>query len=150
MKISTLYRKIKKYKERDRSKLCINPFYEWNILLIFGVFLSILVVFFYYKTFNDVYVNRFKEESMGSLKKDPYKTKEIKTKISDAFQYYEEKEKEHNDLLEKQPVFENVLNIKTSTSSVKQTKQTEQVNQNKKSDEEIKDGNKSTSIELKI
>jgi len=146
MKISTLYRKIKKYKERDRSKLCINPFYEWNILLIFGVLLSILVVFFYYKAFNDVYVNRFKEESMGSLKTDPYKTKDIKTKISDALQYYEEKEKEHNDLLEKQPVFENVLNIKTATSSLKQIGQ---IDQNEKN-EEVKDGNKSTSTEPEI
>lgn len=155
MEISKLYKKIKQYKERDRSKLYLNPFHEWNIILLFGVILSVMFAFFYYKAFNDVYVNRFKEENINSSEKDPHKTKDLKTKLSETLQYYEEREKEHNALLEKQPVLENVVNIKTPVSSVKpsvkKASQTEpkQVEQSKKS-EEVKDENEGTSTKPEI
>ena len=124
MNISKLYEKIKACRDRDRSKLYITPFREWNIILFLSTILIISTVFFCYRAFNDIYINSFKEENISQVETDPYKIEDIKFKLSKILQYYKERENEHNVLLEKQPLFENKVNIvKSSDLSGSQDKE---------------------------
>lgn len=111
MKISKLYEKIKTHGDRDRSKLYITPFREWSIILFLSVVLVMGTVFFCYRAFNDIYINPLKEESVKQTETDPYKIEDLKIELSRTFQYYKDRECEHNVLLEKQPLFENKINI---------------------------------------
>ena len=111
MKISKLYEKIKTHGDRDRSKLYITPFREWSIILFLSVVLVMGTVFFCYRAFNDIYINPLKEESVKQTETDPYKIEDLKIELSRTFQYYKDRECEHNVLLEKQPLFENKVNI---------------------------------------
>ena len=118
MNILKSYEKIKAYRDRDRSKLYITPFREWSIILFLSTILIIGAVFFCYRAFNDIYMDSFKEDGIGQIETDPYKIEDIKVELSKTLQYYKEREREHNALLEKQPLFENKINnIKPSDVS---------------------------------
>lgn len=111
MNISKLYKRIKLYSDRDSSKLYITPFREWSIMLFLSTIITIIVIFFCYGAFNDIYTNSFKEEGIGQAVTDPYKIEDIKIELSKTLQYYKKQEREYDALLEKQPIFENKVNI---------------------------------------
>ena len=115
MNILKLYKKITGYRDRDRSKLYITPFREWSIVLFINIIFVFVFVFFSYYSFNDIYVNGFRNEVDDQVKIDPYKIKSLRTELSEMLQYYQEREYEHNILLEKQPLFENQINIASSS-----------------------------------
>lgn len=117
MNILKSYEKIKAYRDRDRSKLYITPFREWGIILVLSTILIIGTVFFCYRAFNDIYIDSFKEDGIGQIETDPYKIEDIKVELSKTLQYYKDRVREHNALLEKQPLFENKINIKSSDVS---------------------------------
>ena len=106
MNILNLFNKIKEYKNRDRSKLYIKPLREWSIILFLSTAFVLAVFYFYINVFNDIYVNRF-EENFGEVEMDPYKIKDLEAELFETLEYYKEKEREYNLLLEKQPFFEN-------------------------------------------
>ena len=60
MNISKLYKKIKSHNDRDRSKLYITPFHEWSIMLFLSAIIAVVVIFFCYGAFNDIYINGLK------------------------------------------------------------------------------------------
>ena len=115
MNISRLYKRIKSYGDRDHSKLYITPFREWSVMLFLSTIIAITVIFFCYGAFNDIYIDGFKEDSVGQIETDPYKVEDLKVELSKTLQYYKEREREHNALLEKQPLFENKINIVKSS-----------------------------------
>lgn len=106
MNILNLFNKIKEYKNKDRSKLYIKPLREWSIILFLSTVFVLVVFYIYINVFNDIYINRF-EESFGEVEMDPYKIKDLEAELFGTLEYYKEKEREYNSLLEKQPLFEN-------------------------------------------
>ena len=115
MNISRLYKRIKSYGDRDHSKLYITPFREWSVMLFLSTIIAITVIFFCYGAFNDIYIDGFKEDSVGQIETDPYKVEDLKVELSKTLQYYKGREDEHKALLEKQPLFENKVNIVESS-----------------------------------
>ncbi len=118
MDISKIYKKIKRYRDRDRSKLYITSFREWNILLFINTVFILFVICFSYYAFNVVYIDSFKEEEVTlQTNMDPYDIKTFKTELSETIQRYEKKTQEYNDLLNEQPLFEDQISITASTTS---------------------------------
>ena len=115
MNISKSYKRIKSHNDRDRSKLYITPFREWSIMLFLSTIILIVVVFFCYRAFDDIYINSFEENGIVQMETDPYKIEDLKVELSKTLQYYKGLEDEHNALLGKQPLFENKINIVKSS-----------------------------------
>ena len=86
MNISKLYRKIRSYNDRDRSKLYITPFREWSIILLLNAIITVVVIFFCYGAFHDIYMDGFKEDSVGQAEVDPYKIEDLKIELSKTLQ----------------------------------------------------------------
>jgi len=117
MDISKIYKKIKRYRDRDRSKLYITPFREWSIILFINAVFVLLVICFSYYVFSIIYVGSFKEEVALQTNMDPYDIKAFKIELLETIQYYEKKTQEHNDLFNEQPLFEEQISITGSSSA---------------------------------
>ena len=117
MNISKIYKKIKGYRDRDRSKLYITPLREWSIILFINTVLILFVICFSYYAFNVVYIDSFKEDATLQTNMDPYDIEAFKIELSETIQYYEKKTQEHNDLLKEQLLFEDQMRVTGSTTS---------------------------------
>ena len=105
MNISKIYKKIKRYRDRDQSKLSITPFREWIIILFVNAVFVLAVICFSYYAFNIFYIDSFKEEIVPQTDEEIYNIKTFQTELSETIWYYEKREKEHSNLLNEQPLF---------------------------------------------
>ncbi|MBU0723232.1 hypothetical protein KJ973_00150 [Patescibacteria group bacterium] len=106
MNSSKLYNKIMTYRDRDQSKLHLTPNYDWGIILFVSVAMILFLVFFTRYVLVDIYLSSFEEGTINQSVVVQYDIEGFRKELSTVIEYYEKKEKEHNNLLENPILFD--------------------------------------------